>query len=72
MASALLEISGVRKDFGAHSVLRGVELSISAGTVHAVIGPNGAGKTTLVNVITGVHPPTAGLHLLRRRAGDEP
>ena len=60
MASALLEVSGIKKDFGAHSVLRGVELSINPGTVHAVIGPNGAGKTTLVNVITGVHLPTAG------------
>lgn len=58
--AVLLEISGLTKSFGAHSVLKGVNLTIAAGTVHAVIGPNGAGKTTLVNVITGVHPPSGG------------
>lgn len=58
--SALLEIKGVTKNFGAQSVLRGVEMCVAPGTVHAVIGPNGAGKTTLVNVITGVHQASAG------------
>jgi len=57
---ALLEISGLTKAFGPHSVLKGVDLKIAPNAVHAVIGPNGAGKTTLVNVITGVHPPSGG------------
>ncbi|MCV9938345.1 ABC transporter ATP-binding protein [Boseaceae bacterium BT-24-1] len=41
-------------------MLKGVDLQVGEGTVHAVIGPNGAGKTTLVNIITGVHSPSAG------------
>jgi branched-chain amino acid transport system ATP-binding protein len=37
-----------------------VDLSVDRGEVIGLIGPNGAGKTTLVNLITGVHPATAG------------
>jgi branched-chain amino acid transport system ATP-binding protein len=59
-ARAMLAIEGLTKSFGAHRVLRDVALSVREGDVHAVIGPNGAGKTTLVNVITGVHAPSAG------------
>ena len=55
-----LRTVGVTKSFGGLEVLRGVDLSITLGTTHAVIGPNGAGKTTLFNILSGAIPPTAG------------
>ena len=58
--SALLEISGLRKQFGGVTALAGVDLTIEEGEILGVVGPNGSGKTTLFNVITGVHKPTAG------------
>jgi branched-chain amino acid transport system ATP-binding protein len=58
--SGLLELEGVTRRFGGLRAIHNVTLAIGAGEVVGVIGPNGAGKTTLVNVITGVHPATAG------------
>ena len=55
-----LDVRGLQKQFGGYSAVSGVDLTVRAGTVHAVIGPNGAGKTTLFNLITGVLPATAG------------
>ena len=62
--TAALEISGLRKSFGALAVTRDVNLVLERGARHALIGPNGAGKTTLVNLITGVLRPSAGNVLL--------
>ncbi|MEU5990408.1 branched-chain amino acid ABC transporter ATP-binding protein/permease [Spirillospora sp. NPDC047418] len=47
-----VELSGVRKSFGGVHALRGVDLTIEPGRVHAIVGPNGSGKTTLLNVIS--------------------
>jgi len=58
--SALLELSGVTRQFGGLRAVSNVTLSVAQGEVLGLIGPNGAGKTTLVNVITGVHPASAG------------
>jgi branched-chain amino acid transport system ATP-binding protein len=57
----------VTKSFRGLEVLRGVNLSVAAGTLHAVIGPNGAGKTTLFNILSGAIPPTSGRVELRGR-----
>jgi branched-chain amino acid transport system ATP-binding protein len=45
--AAALEARGLRKNFGAAEIIRGVDLVIPKGERHAVIGPNGAGKSTL-------------------------
>jgi urea transport system ATP-binding protein len=60
VTGALLEIRGVRKDFGGLQVLRGVDLALGAGELRCVIGPNGCGKTTLFNLVTGALAPSAG------------
>jgi Fe-S cluster assembly ATP-binding protein len=51
----LLEIKGLRASAGDKEILRGIDLKVNAGEVHAVMGPNGSGKSTLAQVIAG-HP----------------
>ena len=57
---ALLELSGIGKNFGGLAAVGGVDLAVEEGEILGLIGPNGAGKTTLFNVISGVLPPSAG------------
>jgi branched-chain amino acid transport system ATP-binding protein len=57
---ALLEATGVTKEFGGLTAVKDVDLGIEQGEVRGLIGPNGAGKTTLFNLITGIYPPTRG------------
>jgi Fe-S cluster assembly ATP-binding protein len=55
MTMPLLEVRGLRASAGEKEILRGVDLTVYAGEVHAVMGPNGSGKSTLAQVIAG-HP----------------
>ncbi|MEN3281154.1 MAG: ribose transport system ATP-binding protein [Solirubrobacteraceae bacterium] len=52
-----LALEGVTKRFGGQFALRGVDLELRAGDVHAFLGQNGSGKSTLIKVLAGFHEP---------------
>lgn len=56
----VLEMRGVSKSFPGVKALKGVDLTIKKGTVHALMGENGAGKSTLMKVLYGIHQPDEG------------
>ncbi|TDN91970.1 amino acid ABC transporter ATP-binding protein [Microbacterium sp. BK668] len=58
--SPLLHVRGVRKSFGAHEVLRGVDFELRRGEVVVLIGPSGSGKTTVLRSLNGLETPDAG------------
>jgi heme exporter protein A len=59
-----IEVVGLRKSFGALSVLRGVDLEVLPGERVLLVGPNGSGKTTLIKVLATLLRPTAGYALV--------
>jgi ABC-type multidrug transport system ATPase subunit len=77
----VLELHNVKKAFGAHKVLDGINLEIKAGESVAIVGPSGSGKSTLFKILLGYFSPDAGKilfrgknivddpHLLRRHVG---
>ena len=49
-----LEAQGIRKSYGAHEVLRGVDLRVKPGQILGLLGRNGAGKSTLITILCGL------------------
>jgi branched-chain amino acid transport system ATP-binding protein len=68
--SALLEVRGLTKQFGALRALDGIDLDAAEGQLTGLIGPNGAGKSTAFGCISGALKPTAGTVKLRGRRID--
>ncbi|MGR6924221.1 ATP-binding cassette domain-containing protein [[Actinomadura] parvosata] len=60
MADPIVVAEGLHKSFGDTQALRGLDLSVPAGTVCGVLGPNGAGKTTAVRILATLSDPDAG------------
>ena len=60
----LLEIRGLKRDFGGVRAVDGISMTVRSGRIHGLIGPNGSGKSTVVNVISGLYAPTGGQILL--------
>lgn len=55
MSETMLEIKDLHANIGGKEILKGINLSINEGEIHAIMGPNGSGKSTLSNVLVG-HP----------------
>jgi ABC-2 type transport system ATP-binding protein len=58
--TAAIEVSGLRKSYGAYEALRDVSFTIEQGEVFGLLGPNGAGKTTTVEILEGYRRRDAG------------
>jgi Fe-S cluster assembly ATP-binding protein len=55
MSTVLLQVRGLTATVAGIEILKGIELTVRAGEVHAIMGPNGSGKSTLAKVLVG-HP----------------
>ena len=55
-----IRTKGVRKSYGEHLVLDGIDLDVTEGTIFALLGPNGAGKTTIVHILSSLITADAG------------
>ena len=60
MTEAAVQADGLHKRYGQTHALRGIDLTVAAGTVCGLLGPNGAGKTTVVRTLTTLAVPDAG------------
>ena len=66
MQEPAIQITGLRKTYGAQGnapakeALKGVDLTIPAGSIFGLLGPNGAGKSTLINILAGLVLKTSG------------
>jgi ABC-2 type transport system ATP-binding protein len=58
--TSVIEVSELRKSYGALSVVKGISLSIKKGEIFAILGPNGAGKTTSVEILEGFRTADSG------------
>jgi branched-chain amino acid transport system ATP-binding protein len=63
--AAILRLHGVVAGYGAGDILKGVDLTVEAGTVTCLIGANGAGKSTVLKTVSGLLRPSAGRIIYR-------
>jgi ABC-2 type transport system ATP-binding protein len=60
MGERVIEVRGLRKDYGDVEAVRGIDLYVDRGEVFAMLGPNGAGKTTTTEILEGFREKSAG------------
>jgi ABC-2 type transport system ATP-binding protein len=60
MNAPVIHVEGLKKRFGQHEALRGLDLSVPPGVVYGFLGPNGFGKTTTIRLLVGLVRPDAG------------
>ena len=63
----ILKLDGVVAGYGAGDILKGVDLSVEAGTITCLIGPNGAGKSTVLKTVSGLLRPRRGTVMFEDR-----
>ena len=63
----MITIKNLHAQINGKEILKGLNLEVKAGEVHAIMGPNGAGKSTLISILCGLYEATEGrdLYLLR-------
>ncbi len=66
-SSDILALENVTVDFESVAVLKGLNLRVKKGEIHAIVGDHGSGKSTLVNVISGMTPRTGGKMMFDNR-----
>jgi polar amino acid transport system ATP-binding protein len=59
-AEPLLKVERLRKSFGTHEVLRGIDVAVMRGDVTCIVGPSGSGKSTLLRCLNHLEKPTGG------------
>ncbi len=60
MSAPAISVSGLRKSYGRHEAVRGIDLEVHRGEIFAFLGPNGAGKTTTVEILEGYRDRNGG------------
>ena len=60
----VIQVRGLRKAFGEHEVLAGIDLDIWPGSVMCIIGPSGSGKSTLLRCLNHLEKPSSGMIFL--------
>jgi ABC-2 type transport system ATP-binding protein len=60
MTGAAIEVQGLRKRYGSHEAVRGIDFTVRSGEVFGLLGPNGAGKTTTVEILEGYRERSSG------------
>ena len=60
LTEAAIEVEGLRKAYGAHEAVRGIDFTVRRGEVFGLLGPNGAGKTTTVEILEGYRARSGG------------
>lgn len=58
---SLLQVTNLRKSYGAHVSVNDISFEIEKGRCVALLGPNGAGKTTTLRMLAGLLEPTSGM-----------
>jgi ABC-2 type transport system ATP-binding protein len=60
VSEAAITVTGLRKTYGEHEAVRGIEFEVAAGEVFGFLGPNGAGKTTTIEILEGYRERSGG------------
>ncbi|HEX4531636.1 MAG TPA: ABC transporter ATP-binding protein [Acidimicrobiia bacterium] len=61
MADAVITVQGLRKRYGQHEAVKGIDFTVDRGEVFGFLGTNGAGKTTTIEILEGYRSRTAGV-----------
>lgn len=64
-----VQVQGLKKSYGTHSVLKGLDFGVNQGEIFGILGVNGAGKTTAMECIEGLRTYDAGRILVRGKTG---